>query len=149
MKNKICIKCNEEKPLDDFSFKNKTKNIRSSCCKACHKKYAKQHYKKNKKTYVARARKSIKEYKARNRELIIEYLLKNPCIVCGEKDIIVLDFDHRNPKEKSHNVSMMINSGHSWETIQQEIEKCDVLCANCHRRKTAKQFNSFKYKSNN
>jgi hypothetical protein len=71
-------------------------------------------------------------------------LLKHPCIDCGETDPVVLDFDHvRGIKRKA--VALMIKD-FSWENIQLEIEKCEVRCANCHRRKTSKENNSFKYR---
>lgn len=52
---------------------------------------------------------------------------------------IVLEFDHRDRNEKAENISNLILNA-SWERIETEIKKCDVLCANCHRRKTAAQF---------
>ncbi len=54
-------------------------------------------------------------------------------IKCGyEKYAEVLEFHHRDPSQKDFNVS---SKGHSrsWERVQKEIEKCDLLCANCHR----------------
>jgi len=52
---------------------------------------------------------------------------------CGyNKCLEALEFHHRNPSEKEFNVS---SKGHSrsWERVKKEIEKCDLLCANCHR----------------
>lgn len=59
---------------------------------------------------------------------------------CGESDVVVLEFDHRDPELKVLDVSTMVSNRHSWTDIIAEIEKCDVRCANCHRRKTASQF---------
>lgn len=56
---------------------------------------------------------------------------------CGESDPIVLDFHHRHGKDRA--VSRMIADGLAISTIQSEIDKCDVLCSNCHRRVTAKE----------
>ena len=72
-----------------------------------------------------------------------EYLKTHPCVVCGENDPLVLEFDHLD--NKKYNVSKMRQS-YNWETILKEISKCQVLCANCHKRKTAKQFNWGKLK---
>lgn len=78
-----------------------------------------------------------KKIRERNRAYVIEYLTKNPCVACGENDIRVLEFDHIDPSTKKHNVGRMVASQHhSIAAIQKEIDKCQVICANCHRRKT-------------
>lgn len=69
-------------------------------------------------------------------------LLAHPCVDCGETDPVVLEFDHRS--DKSDNIGSMLRHGTSTETMEREIAKCDVRCANCHRRKTAKQFGWWK-----
>ena len=56
------------------------------------------------------------------------------CLDCGIKNHILLDFDHI--KNKKYNVSRMIHDGFSWKAIKKEIEKCEVVCANCHRIRT-------------
>lgn len=73
----------------------------------------------------------------RNRQQYFSYLKQQACIDCSIKDPIVLTHDHRNPKNKHNKVSAMIDSN-SWTKIQEEIAKCDVVCANCHARRTAK-----------
>lgn len=68
--------------------------------------------------------------------MVIEYLKEHPCVDCGETDPIVLDFDHVRGVKRQH-VTYMIS--HQWgkQSVLDEIEKCDVRCANCHRRRTA------------
>jgi transcription elongation factor Elf1 len=56
------------------------------------------------------------------------------CADCGEKNHIVLDFDHL--KDKKYNISRMIHDGFSWAAIKKEITKCQVVCSNCHRIRT-------------
>ncbi len=59
--------------------------------------------------------------------------LGGKCMKCGyNKYPEVLEFHHKNPKEKEFGIS---RSGHcrSWERVKKEIEKCNLLCANCHR----------------
>lgn len=75
----------------------------------------------------------------RNQLKLIEYLKVHPCIVCGESDIIVLEFDHRDPSTKIGGVGDMARK-YSWAKVEEEIAKCDVLCANDHKRRTAIQF---------
>jgi len=53
------------------------------------------------------------------------------CVDCGEKNPIVLDFDHL--RDKKYNISRMIHDGFFWKAILKEISKCEVVCGNCHR----------------
>ena len=57
---------------------------------------------------------------------------------CGENDIVVLEFDHIGD-DKLSSISLMISRAASWTTILKEIEKCEVVCANDHRRRTARR----------
>lgn len=77
---------------------------------------------------------------------IIKYLYKHPCVDCGEIDVRCLEFDHRDRTTKLAAVSQMIARQFSWEKIMAEIDKCDVRCSNCHRKRTALQFNTRKHR---
>jgi hypothetical protein len=74
------------------------------------------------------------------RAMVLHYLADHPCVDCGEKDLVVLQFDHVRGK-KIENISLMIRLGYSEEAIHKEIAKCEVRCANCHARRTAIQQN--------
>ncbi len=78
----------------------------------------------------------------RKREVVLaqmaKYLNEHPCVDCGETDVRCLEFDHVRGK-KSRNISAMLGRGISWEKVLVEIAKCDVRCANCHRRITAER----------
>lgn len=78
-----------------------------------------------------------------NRKNLIDYLNEHPCVDCGETDIVVLEFDHRDPSTKRAKIANVLGSW-NWKTILTEIEKCDVRCANDHRRRTSEQFGWFK-----
>jgi len=101
--------------------------------------YSKAHYRRNKARYAAAdwERKRC-DRKNLNRE-IDEYLRTHPCVDCGEGDPLVLDFDHRDGVDKLETVAFFRAKGRRDESFA-EIEKCDVRCANCHQRRTAKQF---------
>jgi hypothetical protein len=62
-----------------------------------------------------------------------KYKLKHPCINCGEKDVRLLDPHHRDPSQKKAKVSDLASSGASIKRIQEELDKCDMLCVRCHR----------------
>jgi hypothetical protein len=77
----------------------------------------------------ARNRRQIRE----NQQRLCAYFLAHPCTDCGETDLAVLEFDHL--RDKTANIGTLIN-GYMWKRILAEIEKCEVVCANCHRRRT-------------
>lgn len=140
---KKCIRCNQRLPEIDFNWK--VKNVRrASYCKDCSREYINDHYRKNRKYYIEKARRRNLELRQKAREYIWIYLATHPCVDCGETDILVLEFDHRDKSRKSGNVSRIIRSTGSLKQLIDEISKCDVRCANCHRRKTEKERNSWK-----
>src|SRR3989338_5989823 len=80
-----------------------------------------------------------KRHRARERDKLITFLATKCCIICGEKDFRVLDFDHTDRKDKFKPISAMRSGHYSWQSVYSGICKCEVMCANCHRRKTYKQ----------
>lgn len=108
------------------------------------KELARKHYAKNKDIYKDRAKAHNKVAIARNKEYVLNYLLEHPCIDCGLKDPIILEFDHITDN-KVANISNAVKSGWSLEKLQKEIAKCEVRCANCHRRVTYNRRNIARY----
>lgn len=68
----------------------------------------------------------------RNIWFIQAYLETHPCVDCGETNPIVMEFDHVT-SDKQEDISRMVYSGRSLASIQAEVAKCEVRCANCHR----------------
>jgi hypothetical protein len=87
--------------------------------------------------HVKRAKRPIRR---RNRLFVRDHLSSHPCVDCGESDPVVLDFDHIDCTAKKKAVSRMVSDCYSLGDIRREISKCEVRCANCHRRRTAAQF---------
>ena len=134
--SKKCSYCKTLKAIQSFPIDKKRTDGCAHRCKECQKIFAKLHYQKNKHKY-----KATRKYHRKEKLLYAyNYKLSHPCVDCGEKDPIVLDFDHKNPKEKTSGISTMVRNRTCIKRIQIEIAKCDVRCANCHRRRTAKQF---------
>ena len=98
----------------------------------------KKHYYANKEYYYAKNQ--IRGDKAR--AFVEEYKRTHPCAHCGESDIICLDFHHTDPTIKDLEVSKVHHQGWGIPRIQKEIDKCVVLCSNCHRKEHNRIFNS-------
>lgn len=143
MATQICRVCGKEKDILEFSMRNEEK--RHTECKQCHKEYTHKWYLEHKIHHNKIVRKWDIFYREEIEKKLSEYLLNHPCVVCDEKDILVLEFDHINGK-KDFNIGDRLHHKHSWETLFKEIQKCQVLCANCHKRKTARQLNSWRLK---
>ena len=72
----------------------------------------------------------------RNKEYIRQIKEKHPCADCGQHyHYSQMDFDHITGK-KRHNLARYANSAVSISTIKDEIKKCEIVCANCHRYRT-------------
>lgn len=140
---KTCTKCNKKKIPEEFRKRSKNYDGLSCWCNECFREYERNKWKSSKDRRESNKTKN-KERILRNRQFIFDWLKRYPCETCGEKDPIVLQFDHINKNEKSHNISEMIHAGFSIEKIKEEVQKCQVLCANCHARRTAKQFGWYK-----
>jgi hypothetical protein len=139
---KKCFKCGIEKDKDCFSKHSKRADGLQTECKECSKERSKKIYKEKTLEHREKTRKNKKEKSLRNRKLVWEYLKTHPCVDCGETDPIVLEFDHL--KDKIENISILSGRGVSEKTLLDEIAKCVVRCAHCHRRKTARDFGWYK-----
>ena len=136
--DKFCRKCGTFKPETEFRRRTDKGGYQAYCIE-CAKKLSAKHYENNKQRVIDLARKNTRRYRLNLRRKILQYFRENPCRDCSETDPVVLDFHHRDPSIKVMEVSNMVRAGYSWKKIKPEIDKCDVLCANCHRRVTAKQ----------
>ncbi len=131
---KICPKCKLSKALAEFHWRNKAKGTRQVWCKPCAIGARVNHYKKNKPRYhtynIERRRDLLTK--------VYSYLEGKSCQDCPESNPIVLEFDHVRGV-KLAGVTVLANRNSSWEKIQKEIQKCEVVCANCHRKRTAER----------
>ena len=142
---KVCTKCNTAKELAEFPFRDEKRGRRHSYCLECGRRWVKLHYGRNVAYYVQKAAKRRKQAANDINDKLFEYLQSHPCVACGESDPVVLEFDHVRG-EKKYNVTEMGWRILSWKTLLKEIAKCEVRCANCHRRKTAQRRNSYRYR---
>jgi len=115
---KRCIACGETKPYEAFGKRSQRKDGLQGRCRDCVSDYQ-------------------RFYRQQKAVAVYDYLCTHPCVDCGESDPVVLDFDHVRGRKVTH-VKRLVSSGHiSLRRIFEEIAKCEVRCANCHRRVTA------------
>ena len=141
---KHCVTCLEWKDEEDFNWRYKNLGQRHKICRECQKQHQKKWYRNHKSHHIENVAQYRKELKIQVRNFVWEYLKNHPCVDCGEDDPVVLEFDHRSGEEKRMEVSKLINGGYSVDKVKDEISKCDVRCANCHRRRTAVEQKWFK-----
>jgi len=133
---KLCKRCDTTKPREAFSKNKCRKDGLQTYCKECSRKIDNEHYKSSptrREYIIAHNQKTIES----NRKKLWTLLIKSRCKDCKENDPIVLQFDHL--RDKTHNISEMLNKALKWETIQKEIDKCEIVCANCHARRTSQR----------
>lgn len=87
-----------------------------------------QHYVANKARYTASSKRNRDKRDAWFQSLKLTCV----CCCCGQSDPRCLDFHHRDPNQKEDTISNLVKQGYSEKKILAEIDKCDVLCANCH-----------------
>lgn len=143
--------CGIDKPLEDFYKvwykKGDGTQARTWKCKECTKATsAKQRTGASRESYLSYQRTYHKTY---DRDARLERIKKLdemkafPCSDCGNSfPPECMDFDHREPKLKSFTISgAVVTRSHSWEEVLLEVKKCRLICANCHRIRTARQQN--------
>lgn len=131
---KECKKCGRERPLVEFGRLSASKDGLQYNCKECMKEYHRLLYQTSEKRRQD-IRRNDKRNSQRLRGLIEAYLEGKSCIDCGNADRRVFEFDHVRGN-KLFNVSEAPDRGVSWKRISEEIDKCEVTCANCHRIRT-------------
>lgn len=125
---KICQCCKIPKEEDDFGNNKRYEDGKQRTCILCIRAQQLKSYNKDKKKYYTRVRK---------RAEVSKNYIKNKkkeckCLICNENREWLLDF-HHNKGDKKYNIADLGSSGRSIELIEKEINKCVVLCSNCHR----------------
>lgn len=129
---KICSACKRRR--GDFNKNASRSDGLQSKCRECGRRESKKYYRKDPKAH----RKRVRDRIAALQLLLLDYLEERKCKDCGEGDPVVLEFDHVRGKKVGH-VSQLLLGGASWKTLEREMSKCEVVCANCHRKRTAKR----------
>lgn len=131
---KKCSCCQLIKETTEFNFKSKKKNTFHSSCKKCQAEYHKKHYQENKAVYTRKRRVNNRKYRIKGRQFIDDYKRSKGCNFCNENTPCCLDFHHIDPTQKTNNISKMKSNARAIHIIEKEINKCIVVCSNCHRK---------------
>lgn len=98
---------------------------------------SREHYERNAEKMKARAREHTKRQRLMLRELLRDLKARTPCADCGRHyPPYVMDFDHVCGEQKYDNLADMAKDGVSLKRLMDEVAKCDIVCANCHRERT-------------
>lgn len=126
---KVCSTCKRELSVNLFSRNGK--RLRSNC-KSCARGSKSDWYNRNKGT--------TQTTRAARKRAAMAYTIEQknkPCHDCSRTfHPCLMDFDHRDPETKWRNIAFLTASSYSNERIQQEIDKCDLVCCMCHRIRT-------------
>jgi len=121
--------CKKDLPVNSFNKKKRSSDGLQSQCSDCHKVYRHEHYLKNRKKYISKA----KKWKADFSFWWKEYKLELKCSRCGEDHPACIDFHHKHSEDKIAAVASMVGR-RSKDKVLAEIEKCEIICSNCHRK---------------
>lgn len=126
---KTCNKCKVEKTIGEFRRDNTKPDGRSYACKVCQRAYHKSKYTEK---YGEKARFRNKTKRDTFYKNLNEYLDPLTCSCCSESSNVCLEFHHPDPSKKENQISHMHT--YSWELVMKEINKCILVCSNCHAK---------------
>lgn len=137
--NKRCSKCGLDKPIKLFYCRKSGPRSGEyyERCKECFKERGRKYYHQNHERQLHLALLRKQRYKKERREWLYK-IKRKQCADCGKiYPPWVMEFDHKEGDLKIASIShMALRNTSNFETIKKEIEKCDLVCANCHRQRT-------------
>lgn len=130
---KVCTKCSKSKPLTEFNRRSRSPDGHMNWCRDCKHSYDAGWYQQNRERHIRNVRPFARRFRQTERAYA-QSMKQVPCADCGkEYPPYVMDYDHVRGS-KVTNVSYL--AGFARQRLRDEIEKCDVVCANCHRERT-------------
>ena len=146
MSYKLCGKCGNKKNVTEFAVKYAATGRLNSYCRKCQSKYYRVYYSKHRREHWIR---NVRN-RAYNNATIVSLILSMksaPCVDCGRCfEPVAMDFDHTSGGKK-YNISAMMRTQSSFDLILTEVGKCEVVCACCHRVRTAIRGGRYKWYS--
>lgn len=136
---KRCSTCKEDLTVGHFNANKSKKDGLSNLCKDCQKEISRKHYQSNKQQYFDRN----KKVKRANRLKILELKQNSPCTDCGQVfHPYIMEFDHTEPETKNFEIGRA--GQRTLKQITQELEQCEIVCANCHKLRTFRRMQAAK-----
>ena len=129
---KQCGRCKQVKPETDF---NRLRDGRQHWCRECFREY----FRARGDLHRKQSKDALRQRRVRLRDYLDEYLATHPCTDCGLLDVRVLEFDHVG--DKTDDIAVLWRLGRSLNELKAEVGRCEVVCVNCHRRRTARRGN--------
>lgn len=134
MEKHRCTTCRRWKPASAFNASFLARS--SKICRACKAEYNRSWYRRNKETHKRNVRKNNARYLAAAQQLL-KRLKSEPCADCGRRfPPVAMDFDHVSGVKREIVSRLKL---HSQRRLLEEIAKCEVVCAVCHRIRTARR----------
>lgn len=138
---KRCPKCGVSKPFGEFNKNRAKQDGLQVICRPCSKIQNRHYY------LLGSGKESRKRSRDRNRrkcqEIVMDLVKRSSCADCGTTDHRVFEFDHRDAAQKSGNISNLVAGGQRLKLLE-EIKKCDIVCASCHRIRTFETYGSYR-----
>jgi len=132
---KRCGRCRADLPLSSF---NRDGDGHQWWCRDCFRAY----FRARGELHIRQSTAAKERRRQKALVLVGQHLDAHPCVDCGESDTRVLEFDHLGPKRG--NISELAGNGLSVTALRKEISTCEVVCANCHRKRTASRNGSWR-----
>ena len=130
---KVCKRCGDEKPITSFrTTRCNGKLYRRNPCQACASRAWRSRHPALAKLNTDRSEAKYRSYKWVRKWKLMLHIGQTACKDCGEQDIRVLAFHHRDPSTKLFTISYGAGHCYSFSKMTEEAKKCDLLCHNCH-----------------
>ncbi len=118
--------------MPDEAF-NRCRTGRQHWCRECFRAY----FRARGSLHRRQARSATRARQRSLQRIVLEHLEAHPCTDCGEGDVRVLEFDHVVARDQY--VARLVRRAVRPEVLRAEMARCEVVCANCHRRRTARR----------
>lgn len=134
---KRCPTCQQTKSTEHFHKNRARRDGLASHCKDCQKTISRKHYESNKPAYYTRNKRAKRKQSLE----ILEMKKNTPCKDCGGSfHPYIMEFDHRDPETKLFSIAR--RGKIVYKKLRDELAKCDLVCANCHKLRTFRRMQS-------